>query len=263
MSLLANAASALQSPHIAIDYARYLLKPEKQYDSFKLGNFSNFSEYINADFLNTEEQRFLTTYPFTEGAMIDVGAHIGFVTLLIAKNYRDRKVYAFEAASSTYRSLKGNLELNGIKNVEAHNLAITDYEGTVNFNSNPRYRATNSIALESDPYIVSTPCTTIDSFTAKHDIEQIALLKIDVEGYEDSVLRGAEEALKNTHMVFYEVCPSNTQKAGTDIELPFRILTKHGFKIHRLDNGSLVPALLSDIKEVVLDNWIAIKQRNE
>jgi len=259
MPLFSKAALLLNSPVTALAFVRYQLKPVKQCNGFKLGNFSCFSEYLNSDFLNPTEQRFLTSYPFPPGDMIDVGAHIGFVSILIAKYYRDRTIHAFEASSSTCSSLAGNLELNNIKNVQAHNLAITDHEGTVPFNAHPRYRATNSIALETDPFVVSTPCTTIDGFTEQQDIQQIALLKIDVEGYEDSVLKGAQKSLKKTHMVFYEVCPSNTQKAGTDIEAPFRILERHGFTIHRFDNDTLVQALLSDIGNVVLDNWIAIK----
>jgi FkbM family methyltransferase len=259
MPLLHNAALLLKSPGTALAYARYRFKPERQYDGFKLGNFSCFSEYLNSDFLSPTEQRFLTSYPFPPGAMIDVGAHIGFVSLLIAKCYQDRTIYAFEGSSSTCSSLTGNLELNKIRNVEAHNLAVTDHEGLENFNAHPRYRATNSIALESDLYIVSTPCTTIDCFAERYHLQQIALLKIDVEGYEHLVLKGAEKALRKTHVVFYEVCPSNTRKAGTDIELPFRILEEHGFTIHRFDDDVLVPAALSDIKNVVLDNWIAIK----
>lgn len=259
MSLLSNASLLLKSPGIALAFARYQLKPEKKCNGFKLGNFSCFSEYLNSDFLSPTEQHFLTSHPFPQGDMIDVGAHIGFVSLLIAKCYRDRTVYAFEASASTYNSLIGNLELNKIENVRAHHLAITDHEGSVPFNSHPRYRATNSIALDADPYIVSTPCMTIDGFVERHNIEHIALLKIDVEGHEGSVLKGAEKALQKTHMVFYEVCPANNRKAGTDIKMPFRILTEHGFTINRFEGEKLGPASLSDLEKVTLDNWVAIK----
>ncbi|MEK6280450.1 MAG: FkbM family methyltransferase [Acidobacteriota bacterium] len=259
MSLLANAASVLKSPHIAVSYVRYQWKARKQFDGFALGNFSNFSEYLNSNFLSAAETRFLTTQSFPEGDIIDVGAHIGFISILMAKRYPNRTIHAFEASPSTCRSLNGNLELNEIKNVQTHNLAITDHEGKVTFNANPGHRATNSIALESDLYKISIPCTTIDNFIEKNNLSQIALLKIDVEGHEDSVLKGAEKTLEKTQMVFYEVCPSNTQKAGTDIEIPFRILTEHGFTMLRFSGEKLIPALRSDILGLGLDNWIAVK----
>lgn len=259
MPLIAKAITLLKSPLTAVAFARYHLKPERQYRGFRLGNFSCFSEYLNSDFLSSAEQSLLTTYLFPKGDVFDVGAHIGFISLLMARRYPDRIVHAFEASPSTYASLVGNLKLNGISNVHAHNVAIADYEGSLEFNADPRYRATNSIALESDTHKVSVPCVSIDNFAKRRNISQIALLKIDVEGYEAVVLEGAEETLKNTHMVFYEVCPSNNRKAGTDISLPFRILTEQGFNIHRFEGEELVAASLSDLEKVTLDNWVGVK----
>lgn len=259
MPLFNKAITLLKSPSTAVAFARYQLKPERQYESFKLGNFSCFSEYLNSNFLSSAEQRLLTTHPFPEGDVIDVGAHIGFVSHLMARRYPDRIIHAFEASPSTHESLVGNLTLNGVKNVNAYNVAIADHEGRLDFEADPRYRATNSIALETDKHKVSVPCITIDNFVRRQNVNQIALLKIDVEGYEDVVLKGAEKTLENTHMVFYEVCPSNNRKAGTDISLPFHILTENGFKIHRFEGEKLIPASLSDFEEVTLDNWIAVK----
>lgn len=259
MPLFNKAITLLKSPGTAVAFARYQLKPEKQYEGFRLGNFSCFSEYLNSNFLSSAEQCLLTTHSFPEGDVLDVGAHIGFVSLLMARRYPDRIIHAFEGSPSTHESLVGNLKLNGMKSVNAYNVAIADHEGRLDFEADPRYRATNGIALESDTHKVSVPCVTIDDFVRRQNINQIALLKIDVEGYEDVVLKGAENTLENTHMVFYEVCPSNTRKAGTDISLPFRILTKHGFNIHRLQGEKLVPTSLSDLEEVTLDNWVAVK----
>jgi FkbM family methyltransferase len=259
MPLIAKAITLLKSPLMAVAFARYYLKPERQYGDFRLGNFSCFSEYLNSDFLSSAEQSLLTEYSFPEGDVFDVGAHIGFISLLMARRYPDRIVHAFEASPSTHASLIANLKLNGISNVRAYQAAVADYEGSLEFNADPRYRATNSIALESDTHKVLVPCVTIDNFVRRQNINQIALLKIDVEGYEAVVLKGAEETLKNIHMVFYEVCPSNNRKAGTDIELPFRILTEHGFAIYHFEGEKLSPASLSDLEKVMLDNWVAIK----
>ncbi|HEX8775002.1 MAG TPA: FkbM family methyltransferase [Pyrinomonadaceae bacterium] len=259
MPLISKASLLLKSPGTALAFARYQLIPERQYNGFRLRNFSCFSEYLNPDFLSTAEQCLLTEYSFPEGDVIDVGAHIGFVSLLMARRYPDRVLHAFEASPSTHSSFVGNLKLNGINNVRAYNVAIADHEGCLDFNVDPRHRATNSIALKSDTHKVSVPCVTIDNFVRRQNVNQIALLKIDVEGYEDVVLKGADETLNNTHMVFYEVCPSNNRKAGTDIKLPFRILTEHGFAIYHFVGEKLSPASLSDLEKVTLDNWVAIK----
>jgi FkbM family methyltransferase len=259
MPLISKASLLLRSPEIALAFVRYQLIPERHYDGFRLRNFSCFSEYLNSEFLSSAERCLLTEYSFTEGDVIDVGAHIGFVSLLMAKRYPERIIHAFEASPLTHSSFVGNLELNGIDNVHAYNVAISDHEGHLDFNADPRHRATNSIALASDTHKVSVPCMTIDNFVRRQNINQIAMFKIDVEGYEDAVLRGAEETLNNTHMVFYEVCPSNNRKAGTDIRLPFRILTDHGFAIYRFEGEKLGPASLCDLEKVTLDNWVAIK----
>jgi hypothetical protein len=101
----------------------------------------------------------------------------------------------------------------------------------------------------------------LDSYIKKQSINKIAFLKVDVEGYETLVFQGAEEMLKRqqAQLIYYEVCPILTKKAGFEPELPTQMLMQNGYQISKLNNqGDLVPVNLETIHQVNLENWIAI-----
>lgn len=101
----------------------------------------------------------------------------------------------------------------------------------------------------------------LDSFLGDCGSKAIALLKVDVEGYETLVFRGASRLIESRKaaLIYYEVCPELTRRAGFDPEGPSRLLTQNGYRLHRLnEKGKLVPADVAQVVDVVLENWIAV-----
>jgi len=197
MSLIKNVRTLLTSPATMKDYVLYHAsklsrgRAEKCLHGVRLSSFINFSEFHTCNAVSHEERRFLESYEFGEGVILDVGANLGLVSLILAKKFPDRTIYPFEPNPSTFQALESNLKLNGINDVRCFELAISEHNGQAQFNADPRSRATNKITKEKDEHHVSVPCRTLDSFLEQYKIEKVALLKVDVEGHEQGIFEGA------------------------------------------------------------------------
>ncbi|MFA4849423.1 MAG: FkbM family methyltransferase [Methanoregula sp.] len=153
------------------------------------------------------EQIFYVNY-LQEGMIVfDVGANIGEMTLLFSHfSGVDGRVFSFEACSTTFKAFESNCRVCGRKNIYPNNLAVSDKIGFVDFHVYPdEYSGWNTLAdrpLENyGVHIKPSRCervqsTTIDRFCEEHNIKNIDLLKIDVEGAEYQVLLGAERMLR-------------------------------------------------------------------
>jgi len=105
------------------------------------------------------------------------------------------------------------------------------------------------------------PCLTLDSFVARHCLERIGLLKVDVEGFETFVFQGSGRLLESgrAKTIYYEVCPELARRAGFAPEAASKELLAHNYRLHVLSaNGRLQPADLKQIDRVTVENWIAI-----
>ncbi|MBV9669157.1 MAG: FkbM family methyltransferase [Nitrososphaeraceae archaeon] len=145
--------------------------------------------------------------------IIDVGANIGFYTILLAKRYPNYKVISIEASKKLFKQLEGNCNLNELdtssssRRITLINKAITDIAGKkIDFYEIeslstllkeflldlPTYDKKNNALFCTE--IVET--TTIDSIVKSENIMKIWLIKIDVEGAEVLTLNGAIQTLK-------------------------------------------------------------------
>ena len=169
-----------------------------------------------------------------------------------------------EPNPSTLHALQKNIERNQSDQVACFQCAIADHDGIVRFASREHARANASIAggaqVENGSLFV--PCLTLDSFCLQNGIEKISMLKVDVEGYETIVFRGATSVLNiiRPRMVFFEVCPALTRMAGYDPFEPPMILAGCGYKLNRISRGgqltSTIPREAASVDGV--ENWVAV-----
>jgi len=271
MKPLWNAKTLLLSPEVAWDYLNYQVSKLKNAgqavrffpNDIKVTNLSGFSEFHScSQYLSWKERKFLQKYPIDKGDLIDVGANIGIVSMIMAKRFPESQIHAFEPNPSTFQALQNNIAINDLTNIQAEQYALAGYKGEISFTADSIHRATCSIATLVDQHTVFVPCTRLDSYLEKRSVKEIAFLKVDVEGYETLVFQGAENMLKRQQakLIYYEVCPLLTQKAGFEPELPTRMLIKSGYQICKLnDRSCLIPVNLTNINQVNLENWIAIR----
>lgn len=160
-----------------------------------------------ADFANVEraERIFYLEYLRDGMTVFDVGANVGELTLLFSRFASDGRVHAFEASRSTFERLEAICAAARPPNVVLNNLALSDHNGTIRLHVfDEPLSAFNSLAdrpmknygLDIEPLRVEeTPAVTLDHYCAENRIEKIDLLKIDVEGAELQVMRGAARML--------------------------------------------------------------------
>ncbi len=136
---------------------------------------------------------------------VDVGGHFGYFTLLAARLVGPAgRVVAFEASRSTYAVLAANVRSQA--HVTAHHLALSDRQETVSFFEFPvMYNEYNSLDIEQfrhekwfaafPPQKIDVPAARLDDVAARDGL-QPAVIKIDVEGAELQVIRGAADTLR-------------------------------------------------------------------
>jgi FkbM family methyltransferase len=266
--VIRNIASLGRDPKMVGEYLGWMIssaatggKPtRKLLDGIEISGFTNFSEYHSVPgFINQVERRFFETAPVGDGPIIDIGANVGLVSLLLARRFPDRVIHAFEPNPSTFEALTGNIGRNAAHKVVCHQLAVSDADGTVLFDNDPIKRGTASIST-GGIHAVKVPAITLDSFVSKHGIDTIGLLKVDVEGYETMVFGGAAHVINTIRpaSIYFEVCPPLTEQAGFPADGPAKTLMEAGYDLFRFtDGGDLVPAVPADVAGIILENWLA------
>lgn len=127
--------------------------------------------------------------------VVDVGGHIGTFTLMAAARVGERgKVFSFEPEKSNFASLTKNVELNHLSQATAFNNAVSDNSGHVNFYLSEDSEG-HSLIKENGPVsaVTSADVVTLDQLP----LRRVDLLKIDAEGSELAVLRGAQKLLRS------------------------------------------------------------------
>lgn len=132
--------------------------------------------------------------------IIDVGSHIGNEAQYLIEFYPGARIHCFEPVKEVFQKLKKRFSLNN--NIECHNNFVGSKEMDQNIDMyiDPKtdlvgsyYSMTDLTKTTSQKISVKTE--TLDNFIKNKDIENIFLLRIDVNGYEKNVLEGAEKIL--------------------------------------------------------------------
>lgn len=189
--------------------------------------------YDRDDFTTIEN--FFWWYLRPGDIVVDVGANIGTTALTASTVVGSAgHVIAIEAHPRTFRYLQGNVELNGRTNMDLVNLAVGDVEGTIAF-SDSSSDEQNAVQEQGGIAIPMRPLDAIVTIESR-----IALIKIDVEGYELPVLRGAAAVLQQTDCLVFEADNAHYEKYGYRIADVVTLLAEHGLHTFQLcGDGSL------------------------
>lgn len=165
----------------------------------------------------------------SRSTVFDLGANIGSYTIPLA--LRAGRVYAFEAFKPNFDILLKNVALNGLTNVTAIFGAVADSTGT-RLVPDRGGRSDNignySLASKTEGEI-EIPSWSLDDFAAQHNVEEIDLMKIDIEGSEIMALRGARRLFsqRKVKTVICEFNPYWLRQMGSSTEELYDMF--HGF----------------------------------
>ena len=160
----------------------------------------------------------------------DVGANVGFYTLLLAELVGAcGRVFAFEPVPRNVELLQRHVEMNGYQNVRILHCALGDFDGEIGFDPGPN-TSMGHIAARG-PLMV--PCSRAGTLLAAGEVEAPDVIKIDVEGAEADVLRGARRTMERHPVIFLATHGENVHRACVDL------LTASGYVVRALDGGPL------------------------
>ncbi len=160
--------------------------------------------------------------------VFDVGAHKGESTLGYLRCFAGATTYCFEPANSSFTVLRNNVR--GQENVQCFNLALGAKSGAAMMrdiagSSSRNYLLESLDARVVNAHVERVELRTIDEVCRQMQIERINFLKIDTEGHDLDVLRGAEEMLRSQKIDLVQV------EAGMNpenkVHIPLESFNKH------------------------------------
>jgi len=173
---------------------------------------------------------------------VDVGANIGYYSLLASRLVGSSgKVVAIEASPKTFSELTHNLEINGVKNVRAVNLAASEYEGHVKVYRGHEHNTGLTTLLDGQGFeleceVHALPLSRILSL---EELNSARLIKIDVEGAEWSVVAGLGPPNSQGRPdleILIEVNPDLLARQGKTPEALLRPFHDAGYHAYALEN---------------------------
>lgn len=221
---LAHAHHAASYPQMAIfshDHIGHVINIEGRYeDDYLQAAFGWFSSFLK----NMDQQ-----------VALDIGANIGNHSIFFASLFG--QVHSFEPNPRTFELLKFNAAQAG--NVTPHRLGLSDADVIGTLRVNPTNIGGTSVELAdavgapADRETISL--TTLDTFAATHTLGHIGLIKIDTEGFEARVLRGASSVIDaNRPVIMFELSPSDFGPNGSDA---VKFLSGHGYNFFSVERN--------------------------
>jgi FkbM family methyltransferase len=138
---------------------------------------------------------FLLHFLRKDDLFCDIGANIGSYTVLSAAHI-GAQTFSFEPVPATYEHLLNNIYINRVNNLaKPHNIALGSQKGTVDFTST--LDSMNHVAAPGDTNKITVEISTLDDVLGDR---LPALLKIDVEGFETEVIKGAAGTLNRKEL---------------------------------------------------------------
>ena len=213
-------------------------------ETFEFFGISDEDPYfINVgDGIEDTFRKICDNYIAADAVIFDVGANIGITTVILSQSVNKGSVYSFEPGENVFSLLQKNIFVNKLGNVKAYKLAISNNDGQVGFIENSAY---GYMGDSGESSLVS--CRTIDSLTAELDLKKLDFIKIDIEGFEQQALQGAELTIKKFAPIIYMEFNSwclITQSRNSPLEFLEWLLDRFHF-IYCINKQSDINALKS------------------
>ena len=190
--------------------------------------------------------------------IIDAGGYVGDTALLFS-SYTDKNIHVFEASPSNMDIIRETIRLNQLENIVPVSKALGEKSGTATFSLGER-NSCNSLVERPGynyPDHIEVPVITLDDYVRENNLE-VGLIKVDIEGGEQLLLKGAVETIRTQHPIllisiyhsandFFEIKPM--------IE---KMCDKYTFRIIKPANSAIVieTILLAEVRDESGENII-------
>jgi FkbM family methyltransferase len=174
---------------------------------------------------------------------LDAGSHVGYYTCLLARLVGETgRVYAFDANPQACETANRNLVINGLTWAEVIHTALSDHEGILPFHiSSDEQTGLSSVgSIPNSKQTIQVHCGRLETFLHNRGIQRIRLLKMDVEGSEEIVLRGLGHLLTShsTDFILVELYDERLEVMNTCTEKVREILQGADYRAWTYENSS-------------------------
>ncbi len=184
--------------------------------------------------LFTEELFSIEKFLSLSSVVIDVGANLGRWSLFAQSANPEAQIYAFEPFSPSFLNLQINLGLN-THNIKSFPFAVGETEGRIVLQVGPE---NNSGQVKVNPSLTAEGnirLIRLDDFVAQEKISKVDFIKVDVEGYEESVLLGAAQVIsRDRPLILFEYDDNLIRKQGKEPRFFYEFLTPQSYIFLRL-----------------------------
>lgn len=156
-------------------------------------------EILNFGQYETDELNLLKELNTDNSVIFDIGANIGYYSMVLGNYNKDCKIYAFEPIPYTFDYLNSNIKINGITNVVTNQSALSDENGETIFYYSRELSVNSSMKDLNKEFAkekIRCKIQKMDDFIKENNICKVDLIKCDTEGSEYLVFKGAKETLK-------------------------------------------------------------------
>ncbi len=207
-------------------------------------------------------------FVWRDDVFLDVGANIGVYTLLASQLVGDGgHVHAFEPLSDANELLRSNVSLNQCRNVTINPVAIGEENGEVPIYINAQ-NALSSLGNTNRGTILKSQTVqimTLDAYAESVGVSKIDFLKIDVEGFEGHVLRGAAGLIETSPnlVVMSELAKKNFAPLGFSVKDVLDWMRVRGFEVWMIGNqmSKLYP-VSGEMVDYPFQNFLFLRPQN-
>jgi len=158
--------------------------------------------------------------------IIDIGANVGYFTILAKEMYPLSKIFCFEPIAQTYECLVKNTYY--YTNISTFNVAISNKKGYAKMLFDEYNSAISAINRGGN---IRVATNTLDNIIQNENISTIDILKIDTESFEENVLLGARKALEKTRYLFIEITIANNSNYSISSLMSLLYSSKFNFQL--------------------------------
>jgi FkbM family methyltransferase len=173
----------------------------------------------------------------------DVGANVGYFSMLMAHRASNGKVHVFEPIPFNAALVELNTQLNEFDNVVINNVAVSNTVGHTTFSvaSDSAYSSMRASQALPEARVIDVTLTTLDAYVAQADIARVDILKVDVEGAEGLVIEGAAGLLsdpeRRPRLVLLELYDPHMKRYDTSTAAVIARMEQLGYRPHVLDRA--------------------------
>lgn len=212
-------------------------------------DLSDYQEWLVYFYCKSDSSDYLLNYLGQSEIIFDIGANIGQTALNMVATQKSKKinptVFAFEPYPQTFHKLKANIALNQSTDVKAYNLGLSTEKGMLHMTQHCPSNSGGFRMTDDPANSISVPVISLDEFVSENHIARVDFIKIDVEGFEIQVLKGAKKTLETFRPILvFEYSLENIQTQSGDIESTLNRLLEMNYHIRTKEGLSNREAIL-------------------